>query len=56
MSNAPSVLDLPIPYVGKDSVIVGNGASLTITHTGCLFPTPKLHLYISPKIYFPLVN
>ena len=30
--------------MGKKSVIVGNGASLLITHTGALSPVPNIHL------------
>ena len=29
--------------MGKDYVIVGNGASLPITHTGTLPPVPNIH-------------
>ncbi|KAL6330672.1 hypothetical protein AAG906_003283 [Vitis piasezkii] len=38
MTPDPSQLDKVEPYHGKDCVIVGNGASLPITHTG----TPSL--------------
>jgi hypothetical protein len=31
-------------YVGKDKVIVGNGAPLPITHTGTSQPSPNLKL------------
>lgn len=30
--------------VGKNSVILGNGASLPITHIGTLYPSPNIHL------------
>ncbi|KAL6312603.1 hypothetical protein AAG906_006742 [Vitis piasezkii] len=33
MTTDPSILDQSKNYMGKDSVIVGNGASLPITHT-----------------------
>lgn len=41
MSNAPSVLDLPMTYVGKDSVIVGNGASFNYHSYRLPFPYSK---------------
>ena len=44
MTTDPSILDQSKNYMGKDSVIVGNGASLPITHTGTLFPVPNIHL------------
>ncbi|RVW19267.1 Retrovirus-related Pol polyprotein from transposon RE1 [Vitis vinifera] len=40
MTTDPSILDQSKNYMGKDSVIVGNGASLPITHTGTLSPVP----------------
>lgn len=39
-----SHLDQASNYTCKDQVIVGNGASLPITHTGKISPTPNLHL------------
>ncbi|KAJ0024906.1 hypothetical protein Pint_08286 [Pistacia integerrima] len=36
MTPDPSQLDKVEPYHGKDCVVVGNGASLPITHTGTL--------------------
>ena len=44
MTVDPSILDQSKNYTGKDSVIVGNGASLPITHIGTLFPVPNIHL------------
>lgn len=44
MTADPSILDQSKNYTGKDSVIVGNGASLPITHTGTLSPVPNIHL------------
>ena len=44
MTTDPSILDQSKNYMGKDSVIVGNGASLPITHTGTLSPVPNIHL------------
>ncbi|RVW80531.1 putative mitochondrial protein [Vitis vinifera] len=38
MTTDPSILDQSKNYMGKDSVIVGNGASLPITHTGSSLP------------------
>lgn len=40
----PSILDHSNTYTGKDCVIVGNGASLPITHTSIISPNPNLHL------------
>ena len=37
-------LDHSTSYMGKDCVIVGNGASLPITYTGKLSPSPNLQL------------
>ena len=39
-----SHLDRASNYTGKDRVVVGNGASLPITHTGTISPTPSLEL------------
>ena len=44
MTPAHSTLDQSTTYTGKDCVIVGNGASLPITHTGKISPSPDLHL------------
>ncbi|KAJ0078393.1 hypothetical protein Patl1_37129 [Pistacia atlantica] len=44
MTTSPSTLDHSNNYTGKDFVIVGNGASLPITHTGTISPNPNLHL------------
>ena len=44
MTDDPSILDQSKNYTGKDSVIVGNGASLPITHIGTLPPVPNIHL------------
>ena len=44
MTPAHSTLDHSTTYMGKDCVIVGNGASLPITHTGKLSPSPDLQL------------
>lgn len=41
VSKDPSILDHAKSYNGKDSVIVGNGTSLT---KGCLSPNPYIHL------------
>ena len=37
-------LDQSTSYTGKDCVIVGNGASLPITYTGTISPSPDLKL------------
>ena len=44
MTTDPSTLDQCTNYTSKDSVIVGNDASLPITHTGTLSPVPNIHL------------
>ena len=44
MTPPHSTLDHSTTYMGKDCVIVGNGASLPITHTGKLSPSPDLQL------------
>lgn len=44
MTTDPYLLDHSNTYTGKDCVIVGNGASLPITHTGTISPNPNLHL------------
>jgi hypothetical protein len=44
MTPAHSTLDQSTTYMGNDCVIVGNGASLPITHTGKIAPSPDLHL------------
>ncbi|KAJ0017556.1 hypothetical protein Pint_12201 [Pistacia integerrima] len=44
MTPDPSQLDKVEPYHGKDCVVVGNGASLPITHTGTLSPSPNFQL------------
>ena len=44
MTVDPSILDQSKNYTGKDSMIVGNGASLPITHTGTLSPVQNIHL------------
>ena len=44
MTPAHSTLDHSITYTGKDCVIVGNGVSLPITHTGKLSPSLDLQL------------
>ena len=44
MTADPSILYQSKNYTGKNSVIVGNGASLPITHTGTLSPVPNIHL------------
>jgi transposase InsO family protein len=44
MTPTHSTLDQSTTYTGKDCVIVGNGASLPITHTGKISPSPDLHL------------
>ena len=44
MTPDPSQLDKVEPYHGKDCVIVGNGASLPITHTGTLSPSSNFQL------------
>uniref|UniRef100_A0A2N9HRT6 Uncharacterized protein n=1 Tax=Fagus sylvatica TaxID=28930 RepID=A0A2N9HRT6_FAGSY len=41
MTTDPSTLDQCTNYTSKDSVIVGNGASLPITHTGRVVATGK---------------
>ena len=43
-ASAHSNLDQSTSYTGKDCVIVGNGASLPITHTGTISPSPDLKL------------
>ena len=44
MTPDPSQLDKVEPYHGKDCVIVGNGASLPISHTGMLSPSSNFKL------------
>ena len=44
MTPDPSQLDKVEPYHGKDCVIVGNGASLPITHTGTLSSSSNFQL------------
>ena len=39
-----SHLDQASNYMGKDHVVVGNGVSLPITHTGTISITPSLEL------------
>jgi len=39
-----SQLDKVEPYTGTDKVVVGNGSSLPITHTGFCSPTSTLQL------------
>ena len=39
-----SHLDQASNYMGKDRVVIGNGVSLPITHTGTISPTPSLEL------------
>lgn len=39
-----TTLDSFKTYVGKDNVIVSNGASLPITHTGTVYPSPNIQL------------
>uniref|UniRef100_A0A2N9JAS4 Reverse transcriptase Ty1/copia-type domain-containing protein n=1 Tax=Fagus sylvatica TaxID=28930 RepID=A0A2N9JAS4_FAGSY len=46
MTSAHSNLDQSTSYTGKDCVIVGNGASLPITHTGTISPSPDLKLQL----------
>ena len=44
MTPDSTALDTSEKYDGKDTVIVGNGASLPITHTGTSQPSPNLKL------------
>ncbi|XP_068661654.1 uncharacterized protein [Aristolochia californica] len=44
MTTDPTTLDQSKNYTGKDFVIVGNGASLPITHTSTFSPVPNIHL------------
>ena len=44
MTLDPSQLDKVEPYHGKDYVMVGNGASLPITHIGTLSPSSNFQL------------
>ena len=44
MTPDPSQLDKVEPYHGKDCVIVGNGASLPISHIGMLSPSSNFKL------------
>ena len=44
MTPAHLTLDHSTSYMGKDCVIVGNGASLPITYTGRLSHSPNLQL------------
>lgn len=44
MTPDSTALDTSEQYVGKDKVIVGNGASLPITHTGTSKPSSNLKL------------
>ena len=44
MTADPSILDQSKNYTGKDFVIVGNGASLPITHTDTISPVLNIHL------------
>ncbi|RVW73295.1 Retrovirus-related Pol polyprotein from transposon RE1 [Vitis vinifera] len=54
MTTDPSILDQSKNYMGKDSVIVGNGASLPITHTAHL-RTSGIHHQLSCP-YTPAQN
>jgi hypothetical protein len=58
-------LQLPAPYTGTDSIAVGNGSGLLITHTGLQSFTHLITFYICvvffcvPKlllIFCPLIN
>ena len=44
MTPTHSILDQSTTYTGKKCVIVGNGASLPITHTGKISSSPDLYL------------
>ena len=44
MTSDPSILDQSKYYTGKDSVIVGNGISLPIPHSGTLSSVQNIHL------------
>ena len=44
MTPDPSQIDKVEPYHGKDCVMVGNGVSLPITHTGTLSPSSNFKL------------
>ena len=46
MTPGQSSLDHSTSYTGKDCVIVGNCASLPITHTGKLFHSPDFQLLV----------
>lgn len=44
MTTDSSQLDKSQNYMGNDCVIVRNGASLPITHTGTISPSPNIQL------------
>ena len=44
MTSTQSSLDQSTSHIGKDCVIVGNGVSLPITHTGKLSHSPYFQL------------
>ena len=44
MTPAHSTLDQSTTYIGKNYVIVRNGASLPLTHTGKISSSPNLYL------------
>ena len=44
MTSDPHHLVNPIPYDGNDKIVIGNGQTLPITHTGTSFhPFPFFH-------------
>ena len=44
MTTDPSILDQSKNYPNKNSMIIGNDASLPITHIGTLSHVPNIHL------------
>lgn len=53
MTNDPTQLDTSTNYTGTNQVLVGNGASLPVTHSGSIKPTPYISLhdvFVQPHI------
>lgn len=54
LANNPGIITNPSPYTSSSSVIVSNGASLTITHiSDTSFPTSKFHIRLCDIVITP---